>query len=431
MTKALDMQLPFASWRYFRLCLAAFAAVGWSSFAFAAEQTLRIDTIVLRSSPEGFSIVLQPAPGQASFAQASRSPELDIQVLSSPDRVVLDLDNLEFAPDTKVRTKAMGGAEARGAGAVSGIQFGADTGGGARLIVGLAQPALPFPLPEETGPNGTSFVLGLDPISRVEYQIAVERSLAERRERTLDAQIPQPEAENGDFIVVIDPGHGGIDGGAVAKNGRVVEKNLTLSVARQVKAALEDMPGFEVHLTRDGDEFLRLSRRVAIARARNADLMLSIHADSLRQTDVRGATIYTLSRKASDEVSAALAEAENRADLTAGFELEQDDERVTDILIDLARLETKGFSRQYASKLLNTLKGEVRLINNPMRSAGFRVLKAPDVPSVLLEMGYLSNARDAEMLSDPAWQADKAQLLARSIAAYRDSHAPAQTGSTQ
>ncbi|MEN0088588.1 MAG: N-acetylmuramoyl-L-alanine amidase, partial [Pseudomonadota bacterium] len=120
--------------------------------------------------------------------------------------------------------------------------------------------------------------------------------------------------------------------------------------------------------------------------------------------------------------SASLAASENKADLVAGFASEQENEAVTDILIDLARLETKGFSRQYASKLLDTLRGEVRLIGNPLRAAGFRVLKAPDVPSVLLEMGYLSNADDAKMLADPQWQNDKSELLARSIVAYRDSH---------
>ncbi|MEO0636167.1 MAG: N-acetylmuramoyl-L-alanine amidase [Pseudomonadota bacterium] len=401
----------------------------------AAESVTRIDTIILRSSPGGFSVILRPAARQDDPAGTSAlAPELDLQVLSNPDRVVLDLDNLQFDAATKVETEAIGGAHARGAGAVSNIQFGADAGGGARLIVGLSQPALPLPLPDEETQNGRAFVLGLKPISRDEFRDAVARSAAERREGLLGPpEADEPQRSDRPFSVVLDPGHGGIDGGAVAKGGQIVEKNLTLAVARKVRDELEAMGGFDVHLTRDGDKFLRLSRRVAVARARNADLFLSIHADSLRQADVRGATIYTLSRRASDEVSAALAAAENKADVAAGFAVEAEEEAVADILIDLARLETKGFSRQYASKLLRTLKGEVRLINNPLRSAGFRVLKAPDVPSVLLEMGYLSNAQDAKMLANPAWQDDKAKLIARSIAAYRDSHGKAEfdTGTTQ
>ena len=203
------------------------------------------------------------------------------------------------------------------------------------------------------------------------------------------------------FTIVIDPGHGGIDGGAAGPNG-TVEKDITLSFANELRDLLGKDGGYQVFMTRETDDFLRLDERVRIARQHDADLFLSIHADTIRLKGIRGATVYTVSDTASDEEAKALADRENLSDQLAGFVIEEEDHEVSDILVDLIRRETHSFSMRFARSLVDELSSSVRLINNPHRFVGFRVLKAPDVPSVLVELGYLSNEKDDEQLCSPA-----------------------------
>ena len=171
-------------------------------------------------------------------------------------------------------------------------------------------------------------------------------------------------------------------------------------------------------MTREGDEFLRLDDRVRIARQHDADLFLSIHADTIRLKGIRGATVYTVSDKASDADAKALADRENLSDQLAGIVIEEEDHEVSDILVDLIRRETHNFSMRFARSLLDELSTTVRLINNPHRFAGFRVLKAPDVPSVLVELGYLSNPKDEEELRSAEWRAKVAASMAQAITAF-------------
>lgn len=224
-------------------------------------------------------------------------------------------------------------------------------------------------------------------------------------------------AASADYRVVLDPGHGGRDGGATGRGG-TSEKEVVLNVARYVRDALADVQGIDIVLTRDSDISLRLEDRVAVGRNAAANLFVSIHADSIRSPRVRGASIYTLANKASDEIAASLADGQDRSDVLAGFDAPADEPEVADILLDLMRRETKAFSRAAAKRFVGTLGKRTRLIRNPHRYANFRVLKAPDVPSILVELGYLSNRSDEQQLSDPHWQRKMAQALAEAVIAH-------------
>lgn len=223
-------------------------------------------------------------------------------------------------------------------------------------------------------------------------------------------------------VIVLDPGHGGIDSGTVSRDG-VDEKNVVLAVARDLKAKLEADKRFKVVMTRNDDHFVTLRGRVKFAREHNAELFISLHADAVRwpyrnDSSARGATVYTLSEKASDSEAAALARKENRADIIAGVNLAAKNDEVTGILIDLAQRNTKNHSVFFAKSLVSDLRGNIRLHARPLRSAGFRVLKAPDVPSVLMELGYLSNRRDEALLMSPAWRKKVAAAIAEAVAGY-------------
>ncbi|MCQ0092742.1 N-acetylmuramoyl-L-alanine amidase [Roseovarius sp. M141] len=232
-----------------------------------------------------------------------------------------------------------------------------------------------------------------------------------------DMGAAQPRAPGAAMVVVLDPGHGGIDPGA--DSGSMLEKDLMLGFARQLKETLLRAGDIEVVLTREDDSFVSLERRVSIAHAARADLFLSLHADSLGEGTARGATIYKLGADASDAASAALAERHNRADLLAGLDLSGTDDVVADVLMDLARMETQPRADLMARALVVALKeADLPLNSRPMRSASFSVLKSPAIPSVLLELGFLSNGRDMDNLNDPEWRADMAQAIADAIGAW-------------
>jgi len=218
-------------------------------------------------------------------------------------------------------------------------------------------------------------------------------------------------------VIVIDPGHGGVDPGAIGVSG-IYEKHITLAAARDLKEHLERTGRFKVYLTRDRDVFIRLRGRIEIARERNADLFISVHADTIRNRKIRGLSVYTLSEKASDKEAAELADRENKSDLIAGIDLSHESEEVTNILIDLAQRETMNQSARLASLLVDELKTRVKVLRNPHRFAGFAVLKAPDVPSVLIEMGFLSNRDDERALRSKSHRRKVAQSIAGAVDAY-------------
>jgi N-acetylmuramoyl-L-alanine amidase len=224
--------------------------------------------------------------------------------------------------------------------------------------------------------------------------------------------------------IVLDPGHGGIDPGAIGLSG-VYEKDLAIDAAHLVARELEASKRYRVVLTRTSDEFVPLPDRVARARAADGDLFLSIHADALPDPGMRGASVFTLSEKASDAQAAALAARENKVDLIAGIDLSRHAPEVSSILIDLARRQTNNQSIRLARRLVDDLGHEVAMLNNSHRSAGFAVLKAPDIPSALVEMGCLSNREEERALRTPSYRQRVAGGIVRSINDYFDSLAKA------
>jgi N-acetylmuramoyl-L-alanine amidase len=252
-------------------------------------------------------------------------------------------------------------------------------------------------------------------------KVAVE----EKTSSAQPAQPREPQAAAGDSrpVVVLDPGHGGIDTGTKGPGGEQ-EKDIVLAFAKSLRERIEALGKYRVLMTRSDDTFIPLADRVRIARDAGASLFISIHADWLshKEGDAQGATIYTLSETASDPAAARLAEEENRADVIAGVDLKDEPDDVAGILIDLAQRETKTFSVQFAHKLDSAMKSATRMHKEPIKSAGFRVLRAPDVPSVLVELGYVSNKDDLQSLLSDTWRDHTADSMAAAIDGYFSSH---------
>jgi N-acetylmuramoyl-L-alanine amidase len=219
-------------------------------------------------------------------------------------------------------------------------------------------------------------------------------------------------------VVVIDPGHGGVDNGT--RSGEEMEKNLVLAFGLALRDRLEKSGKYRVVMTRSDDTFIPLDDRAKVAHSQAAALFVSIHADYLPrgEGDAQGATIYTVSDKASDAEAERLAESENRADAIGGVDLREEPTEVADILIDLAQRETRTFSNRFARLLMGEMKGAARMHKNPLKSAGFRVLKAPDVPSVLVELGYVSNKNDLEHLVSESWRSKTVTAMGQAIDAF-------------
>jgi N-acetylmuramoyl-L-alanine amidase len=232
---------------------------------------------------------------------------------------------------------------------------------------------------------------------------------------------PQPNRfadSTGKKTVVIDAGHGGIDPGTHGESG-LAEKDVVLAVAKRLRDTLEATGHYKVQLTRDTDVFIPLRERVAIARAAHGDLFVSLHADSNDHHDIRGASVYTLSEDASDREAAKLADKENMSDVIAGVDLSGENNPVASILIDLAQRDTMNRSVRFAESVLKALPAATMVRpTSPHRSAGFAVLKAPDVPAVLVELGYLTNRKDESEMETQAWRAQVAQALTNAINAH-------------
>ena len=257
----------------------------------------------------------------------------------------------------------------------------------------------------------------IEEIAEVAPPIEIAAAPIPTRKPAHDAPLKTPAAGKKP-IIVIDPGHGGVDPGALGANG-VYEKQVTLNMAKALKEELEATGRYKVLLTREKDAYLKLYKRVEFARMNHADLFISLHADSIGKSNVSGASIYTLSEKASDEQTALLADRENRADLIAGMDLDTNDEQVATILVDLTMRDTMNQSKFFANKLVGHMDdGSIKMLENPHRYAGFAVLKAPDIPSVLIEMGFMSNPREAAQLTKPEYRRTLARSLVKGIDGY-------------
>ena len=219
------------------------------------------------------------------------------------------------------------------------------------------------------------------------------------------------------YTVMIDPGHGGVDPGAIGISG-IYEKSVTLAMAKSIRTELQRSGRFKVVLTRERDIFIPLRERVRHARKVGADLFISIHADTIKNSKISGPSVYTLSERASDKEAAMLAERENKADLISGMDITNYDDQVAGILIDLAQSETMNKSVRFAGRLINELKKRTKVLRNTHRFAGFAVLKAADVPSVLLELGFLSNHNDERALRDSSYRAHLAAGVAGAVTGY-------------
>ena len=355
---------------------------------------------------------------------------LDVRafVMADPNRVIVDIPETLFAVDPEAgqranpRTRKRVGEEGSPTGLVASYRFGKLGAGRSRVVIDLARPARILKAGTETSDEGRlRLLVDLVPTDRAAFAAAAAEAV---RAAAPPPAIPASPIGNGSRpVVVLDPGHGGIDVGAIAK-GRAPEKEIVFEFARALEAILNASGRYQVVMTRTEDVFVPLNQRVQIARAANAKLFLSIHADTLSDGVVSGATVYTVSDKASDAHAARLAEKENFADKVAGFDGVEESGGVSDILFDLARRETRAYSHVFARTLVSVWKQAARLNKNPIRSAGFTVLKAPDVPSALLELGYLSSEKDSALLTDPEWRSRTAQAVARSIDQFFAMRAP-------
>lgn len=341
--------------------------------------------------------------------------------LADPYRVVLDVPQVRF--------DLAKGTGAEGRGLIKAFRYGLVMAGGSRIVFDLAAPARIAKVEVLEAANGqpARLVLELAAVDRAAFMQALAAAGASRTPAQAEAREIATETAtetamavgDGRPVVVIDPGHGGIDNGTQAASGEA-EKDIVLEFSLALRKRLEQTNKYRIVMTRGDDTFVPLGERVRIARRQQAALFVSIHADSLprREGDAHGATIYTLAERASDAEAQRLADSENKADAIAGLDLAEEPTEVADILIDLAQRETKTFSHRFAHLLMNEMKGVVRLHKRPLKSAGFKVLKAPDVPSVLVELGYVSNKDDLQLLKSDDWRARSVGAVAQAIEAY-------------
>ncbi len=346
------------------------------------------------------------------------SQKLDFNVftLADPYRVVIDFPEVGWRIDPAAAKSAVG--------LMKGYRYGLYRPGRSRMVVDLSGPAAlanKFLLPPE-GQRQYRLVLDLVPTDRATYLKSAGWPAAAALDTPSALEEPpvDPVAEkprNVQRVIVIDAGHGGVDPGATGVSG-ALEKDLVLSLATTVRDALESTGKYKVVMTRDTDIFLSLKARVAVGRRARADLFVSIHADSAPGSQARGASVYTLSERASDREAEALARAENQSDVIAGVDLTNESDIVTSILIDLAQRETKNSSVKFAQALVPELQRAGGVTQRSHRFAGFWVLKAPDVPSVLIEVGYLSSAHDESEMKTRRWRSNMASAISQAVDVY-------------
>ena len=331
-------------------------------------------------------------------------------LLANPYRLVLDMLEVDFELNP-VLGKLTGG--------VLGYRFGLLKPGISRVVIDLSKPLLVdkhFIIEPGTKPQ-RRLVIDLRPTTRSKFLANVKKSrnkktvgllrlksaekkhqtVQELRKKSIQKKIGKSKT------IVLDPGHGGVDPGAIGLQG-TYEKKIVLMAAKSIGEILKKSGRYNVILTRKSDRFIPLRSRVAIARRAQADLFISLHADSIKNGAVRGATVYTLSENASDKEAAQLAERENKSDLIAGIDLNAESQEVTDILIDLVQRETMNQSAVFAGAVVQEITKKIKTHRRPHKFAGFAVLKALDIPSILLEMGYLSNIKDEALLNSDAFQ---------------------------
>ena len=351
---------------------------------------------------------------------ADRKFDYKVFLLNEPKRLVIDTFDVKVSPEIEKYVDKNN--------LVTKTRLGSVGTDGIRIVFDLQKPAIvkkAFMLAPQSN-FGWRFVIDVSIASEREfsskvgskYALSNENSFAGSYSSSSSKSSSKAKTVNKKKIIVLDPGHGGKDPGAIGYSG-VYEKNITLAMAKELKVILEK-EGYKVHLTRSTDIFIPLRDRVKIARKYNADLFMSIHADSAVNRSAKGLSVYTLSETASDKEAAALAERENKADVVAGLNLLEHSKEVSDILINLAQRETMNRSSEFASFMVQEMRKSVKLRDNTHRFAGFAVLKAPDVPSVLLEMGYLSNRTEERLLKQKDYRRKLAVSTSKAVEKYFD-----------
>lgn len=387
----------------------------WLIVLFLSFLIINVFSNITNAAAEQLNLVNMRAVGDQNrirlIAVFSDNPTYSLQFLKQPYRLVINLPSVDFSSQKQPPIKL---------GMVSDLRYGLSGPNTSRIILTTNSPfAVENHKVERLDSGLWQLIVDITRDNEANFQQLLTKQ-GNGDSRTNDGKPPEKKP----FRVVVDAGHGGVDSGAEGISG-VIEKNVTLAFARTLRDELEKNLDLEVYLTRDSDVFLRLNERVEKARSYGADLFISIHADTINMSAMRGATVYTISDRASDDLAKALADRENKADLLDGLPTDEAPE-ITDILIDLARRETLVFSVNFADRVILSLEQEnINLIKNPHRYAGFQVLKAPDIPSVLIEIGYLSNKEDEKLITDPLWRKKAATAIASAVqqfAIYRNKY---------
>jgi len=393
----------------------------WQIAVFAWLTGVLLASGVPASAEPGVSSVRLGVHSDKTRVVLDLTERVDFKVfpLTDPYRLVVDLPAMNW--------RSVPQRNFRRTGLVNGLRYGLFSSSTSRVVLDLIGPAKikkSFILPPASG-KPYRLVLDIVKASRESMLAGVKRSRKVARIPSAPRPdfFPGPPGRKPDpfstdkRIIVLDPGHGGVDPGAITRKG-VYEKHVVLAAAKVFKNRLERSGRYKVYMTRERDVFLRLRDRIAFARSKGADLFMSLHADAIKSKKVRGMSVYTLSETASDKEAAALAERENKSDLIAGIDLSTNSKEVTNILIDLAQRESMNASSKFASMLVQELAGVGPMLRNSHRFAGFAVLKAPDVPSVLIELGFLTNPRDAKALLSKTHRRRVAEAVYLAVEAY-------------
>jgi N-acetylmuramoyl-L-alanine amidase len=387
---------------------AAFLALGLLlPGALAAPLAAQDLSALARLDPDG-SAIAEAGPGIEIALALSQPVPWRVRLLDAPPRLVLDFREVDWTGIDRI---------ARTGSRVTDLRAGLFRPGWSRLVIELDGP-YGVTRSGMTTEAGTRVSLRLDPITPGDF--AARAAQAEPQDWALPdpALLPPPQPRgDGPLLVMLDPGHGGIDPGAEAAGH--TEADLMLTFAREFKDLLVRDGRFRVAMTREEDVFVPLETRITLARAAGAQVFLSLHADALAEGEAVGATLYTLAEDATDEAARTLAERHDRDDLLAGVDLARQDDVVATVLMDMARTETRPRIDRLALALEGAIKGAgLKMHRRPRQQAGFSVLKSPDIPSILIELGFMSSDRDLARLTDPDWRATMAVALRDGLAAW-------------